>query len=127
MGDSVLEFREFQSFEVCFFENSQGVALMLLYRFLESVPMSAPVMLGIFPGVYVGEGIPSGEGEIGSIAQAPHFLVYSVIKPSIQFIFLKRCHAVRCCFRQFFITCDTFFAEVIGLIPIPDAQAQVFF
>ena len=126
-GDSVLEFREFKSFEVRFFEDCKGVALVLFYRFLEAVPVGIPVMLGIFPGVYVGQGVPSGEGEIGSVAQTPHFLVYGFIKPFILFIFLKRCHAVWCCFRQFLITCDTFFAEVIGLIPLPDAQVQVFF
>ena len=100
---------------------------MLLYRFLESVPMGIPVMLGFFPGVNVGERIPSGEGEIRSIAQAPHFLVHSFIKPSVRIIFLKRCHAVWCRFRQFPITRDTVFAEVIGRIPLADAQVQVIF
>ena len=60
IGDSVLEFREFQSFEVRFFENCQGVALVLLYSFLKSVPVGIPGMLGIFPGVDVGQGIGIG-------------------------------------------------------------------
>jgi len=54
MDDSVLSFREFQSFEVRFVENCQGVALVLFYRSLEVVPVGIPLMLGIFPVVFAG-------------------------------------------------------------------------
>ena len=39
MGDLVLKFWEFQAFQIGFFQNCQGVALVVFYRLLEAVPV----------------------------------------------------------------------------------------